>query len=185
MRTITEYMMGMIFAGAMTGIGMAGEAASNAWASNGLGRSGSAGATASYDGEDGGIGFAKTRTKTGQISLARGLAVGFDRDGIDISFSHAIAGKVGPAYAGTLNLSIGLDGHVSGSYGGALAQGGQTRSAEAGGSTRSYPGGAGSVATATGNTWPGGQVVARTNSFSREPYHTPARRVVRVIRPRR
>ena len=62
----------------------------------------------------------RTRTSTGRVNLARGLAVGFDRDGMDVSFSHAIAGRIGPAYAGTFNLSIGRDGRVTGSYGGAV-----------------------------------------------------------------
>jgi hypothetical protein len=145
---------------------LAGEANTSASATTGRGHPGNASATANYDGV-GGEGFARTRTDTtGGLSLARGVAVGFDGDGLDFSFSHAIAPTAGPAYAGTFNMSIGTNGQVSTSYGGTLATGGAARTASAGGATRSDGHGANAQATATGNTVGGGQVNAWTRSNS-------------------
>ena len=98
----------------------ASEAATQASARGGRGRSGSAAATAQYTGD---AGLARTQTRTGRINIARGLAVGVDENGLSLSFSHALAGKRGPAYSGTFNLSIGRDGQVAGSYGGAVSRG--------------------------------------------------------------
>ncbi len=149
MKRFGKYAVGLMMGLAGLEMAMAGEAETNAWARNGWARgSGAAGATANWDGDDG-WGIARTRTRSGDVSVGRGLAIGIDRDGLDFSFSHAIAGRFLPAYAGTFNLSIGFDGSVNGSYGGAFAQGGATRSAQAGGQTRS-----------------GGIVQARTNSYS-------------------
>lgn len=144
----------------------AGEATTSASATNGYGRPGTASATANYEGL-GGQGFARTRTDTaGGLSLGRGLAVGFDEEGLDVSFSHALAPQFGPAYAGTFNMSIGTNGQVSSSYGGTLAEGGLVRTAEAGGTTQSGRGGANASAYATGNTAPGGRVNSWTESNS-------------------
>jgi hypothetical protein len=154
----------------------AGEAATNAYAGN----RGTATASARYDGADGGIGLARTRTGTGEVNFARGLAMGVDADGFDLSFSHAIADRRGPAYAGTFNLSIDNDGDVSGSYGSVFSLGGLARSAEAGGSTRTDWRGPVSTATASGHTDSGGRVIARTNSFTR-PIARPI--VSRTYRP--
>lgn len=151
----------------------AGEASTSASATNGYGHPGAASATANYDGT-GGPGFAQTRTDTtGGLSIGRGLAVGFDQDGLDVSFSHALAPQVGPAYAGTFNMSIGTNGQVSSSYGGTLAQGGSVRTAEAGGSTSSDWRGANAQAAASGNTAPGGRVDSWTQSNSSPAYGTP------------
>jgi hypothetical protein len=147
----------------------AGEADSSATASGGwFSPTGTAAATANYAGDAAGRGVAQTQTRTtDKFNLARGWAVGVDRDGLDFSFSHAIAGRLGLGYAGTFNLSIGRDGSVSGSYGGALANGGIGRTVEAGGATRSAWNGSTSTATANGNTLHGGTVKAKTESYNR------------------
>lgn len=163
-------------------VAFAGEASTSASAGNGIGGNGTAGATANYDGH-GGLGFARTRADSGKLSRARGIAVGFDEDGLDVSFSHALASRFGPAYAGTFNMSIGLDGQVNSGYGSVLSQGGLARSAEAGGSSRSDRfGGGGATAYATGNTVGGGWVDAQTHTSSRRVYQP--RFVQPVVRPR-
>lgn len=158
--------MGLI-GGLMTTTVLGGEATTSATATNGWFTNGNAAATANWTGTDDGRGFARTRTDTrGNLNLARGVAVGVDENGLDLSFSHAIAPKLGPAYAGTFNLSIGTDGKVSGSYGGALANGGIDRTVTSGGSTRTAPSGAVATAAAGGHTNGGGNVVARTHSYN-------------------
>ncbi len=184
MKAMKRYLGGLGMVLAMSASAMAGEAMTQASASHGYRPGdGSAAAMANYDGR-GGQGFARTRTETGDLNLARALAVGVDRDGMDVSFSHAIAGPFGilPAYAGTFNLSIGRDGSVAGSYGGALANGGLVRSVEAGGVTRSGPHGSSAQATAGGEATPGGTVQARTDSYSRPSLRSAPRRPVSVIR---
>ncbi|MBN1345256.1 MAG: hypothetical protein JXQ73_21365 [Phycisphaerae bacterium] len=176
MRLLTAYTFGFALSTACVMTTLAGEASTNAWAQN----TGSAGATANWDG-DGGKGIARTDTRTGKINLARGLAVGIDRDGLDLSFSHAIAPQRGPAYAGTFNLSIGRDGSVSHSYGGAIAQGGSTRSVEATGATSSRWNGT-ALASAGGNTTRGGTVQARTYSRNDRAQPYQGRPVVRLIK---
>jgi hypothetical protein len=157
----TGWMLSMMTATAA----WAGDASTTAWADNGWTSPGSAGATANYNGDDDGVGFARTRTRTGNVNLARGVAVGFDRDGLDLSLSHAFAPKFGPAYAGTFNLSIGADGQVSGGYGGVLARGGESRSVEAGGVTSSHDGQ--TQVITRGNTAPGGTIDAGSRTFSK------------------
>lgn len=176
-----QYTMGLAIGLATTSAAFAGDATTSAWADSGRpGQNGTAGATADWNG-NGGRGFARTDSKSGKINLARGIAVGFDRDGIDLSFSHAIAPNRGPGYAGTLNLSIGRDGAVNHSYGGTVAMGGLSRSVQAGGSTRSSgrDGGA-AVAHASGNTRGGGVVRAGTHSEQYRPRKVLVRR--RVVR---
>jgi hypothetical protein len=166
MKRLMRTAAGLVFEVAGLATAWAGEAMTNAWANNGWGRnSGTAGALANYDGGDG-IGIARTRTQTGMVNLARGVSVGLDRDGLDFSFSSAIAPILGPAYAGTFNLSIGFNGSVAGSYGGVLSAGGNARSVEAGGTTLSGRGGTTAQAHATGNAQPSGVVKARTGSYS-------------------
>jgi hypothetical protein len=169
----------------MSGMGLAnalaGEASTSATAENGWRNPGSAGATANYDG-DGGIGFARTHSDTGQVNHSRGLAVGFDRDGLDFSFSHAIAPKFGPAYAGTFNLSIGMDGSVNGGYGNSVARGGEQRAVEAGGTTRSDLHGGTTLANASGRTHGGGTVQADTQTYHRKVV---SRRIQRTSEPHR
>ncbi len=168
MRTLTAAAVGWTAAWAW-----AGEAGTSATAGTGGPAGGTAAATANYTG--GGPGVARTRTSTGDVNIARGVAWGVDQNGLDFSFSHAIAPRFGPAYAGTFNLSIGRDGAVAGSYGGSLAEGGLARTVQAGGMTRSAPsGGTSAVANAGGNTVGGGRVDARTNSWNR-PAFTMAR----------
>jgi len=176
MTRTTTYAMAILFGSTMTAAVMAGEATTSAYAGNSGRNGGTVAATAHYDGADGGVGLARTQTRSGEVNLARGLALGVDENGLDFSFSHAIATPHGPAYAGTLNLSIGRNGDVSGSYGGVLSQGGAVRNAQAGGTTRTDYRGATAQANATGNTWPGGRVVARTNSYNSQPrVYVPAR----------
>lgn len=168
MTRLNGYAVGMAMSGMLAAAVLAGEATTGASAGwNPAG--GTAGANASWNG-NGGQGIARTRTSTGDVNFARGLAVGMDADGMDLSFSHAIAGRVGPAYAGTFNLSIGRDGDVSGSYGGVVSQGGIARTAEAGGTTRSTPAGANATAYARGTADPNGRVQAYTRSYN-QPRH--------------
>jgi len=177
MKRLMTNTIAVMFAGAVTGGTLAGEASTSASAASGWGRdSGAAVATANYEG-DGGRAIARTRTITGNVNVARGLAVGMDGDGMDLSFSHAFAPRFGPAYAGTFNLSIGNDGKVAASYGGALVHGGVARSANAGGVTRSGPAGLTAQATAGGHAEPNGVVQARTHSYTYRPIIQP------VIRP--
>lgn len=179
MYSVAAVMMGM-----MTAMSHAGQASTSAHASNiGGSRGGTAGATANYNGAPGGVALTRTDSHSGKVNHAQGLAIGLDRDGLDLSFSHAIASKLGPAYAGTFNMSIGTNGAVSSSYGGVLSSGGVGRSAEASGSTRSDPRTATATAAVNGSTSHGGQVIARTNSYSRPAYgvvRAPARSVPRL-----
>lgn len=186
MKRLMRYTAAIGVMGAMgLGTALAGEASTSAGAANGFGQPGTAWASANYDGV-GGQGFARTRTDTGgPVSIGRGLAVGFDQDGLDVSFSHALAPVIGPAYAGTFNMSIGTNGQVSTSYGGTLAQGGLVRTAEAGGTTRSDPFGANAAATAGGHTAPGGRVNSWTESNSSPTtYGRPVAYGARVVQGR-
>ena len=140
------------------------EAATQASVTNGRRGNGSAMATAQYEGT---VGLARTRTQTGKVTLARGLAVGFDEDGLSVSVSHGVASRRGPAYAGTFNLAINPNGQVSGSYGGVLSRGGSSRSATAGSSVQAARRGGSATAFATGHTRGGGTVKASTQSYQR------------------
>lgn len=163
--------------GLSTASALAGEAATSATA----GSNGTAGATASYNG--GGPGIARTDTRSGPVSIGRGLAFGIDEDGLSLSTSHAVATRFGPAVAGSLNLSIGFDGSVSGSHSNSVARGGFAREASAGGSTRVGFGGPVSTATAGGSTVGGGSVVANTDSYTRRPLLASHRPVHGSYRP--
>lgn len=183
MNRLLGYAVGLVIGTLGAGSAWAGEANTDAWANSGWGsQSGSAGASATYDG-DGGRALTRTDTRTGRINLARGLSVGFDRDGLDVSFSHAIAPNRGPGYAGTFNLSIGRDGEVSSSYGGVVALGGTQRAVQAGGTTSSRPWGSSSQALATGQANPRGTVLARTQSNHQK--RDRQRRPVRLAKYRR
>jgi len=74
------------------------------------GRAGRAAATAAYEGD---IGFARTRADSGRVSLARGVAVGVDQDGLALSVSHAVATPFGAAVGANFNFSIGRDGRIA------------------------------------------------------------------------
>ncbi len=164
MKRFIAYAFGLTISAAGAASAWAGEASTWASADNR-----SSAATANYDG-NGGRGYARTKTKSGRVNLAKGVAVGFDRDGIDLSVSGAVAGRFGPAVAGTFNMSIGRDGSVSKSFGGSVARGGHARSAEASGLTRSRWHGTSSRATAGGRTFGGGRVKARTHSRNWRPH---------------
>lgn len=121
---------------------------------------GAATATAHYEGD---VGFARTTSNSGKVNLARGVAVGFDEDGLSLSVSNAIATRRGPAIATNFNLSIDRDGDVSSSSGIAVANGPFQREASAGGSVGNRPGQA-AISTATGKTDPFGRVSVETRA---------------------
>ncbi len=168
MKRMMKYAMGLMIGMSGVGYAWAGEAQTSAHAGNSLlPGGGNASATADYNGR-GGVGIARTNSRTtNKVALAKGVAVGVDKNGIDLSFSQAIAPKIGPSYAGTFNLSIGRDGEVNSSYGGVVAKGGVKRSVDAGGYASSGRLGGSSGATATGKSLLGGSVKAHTESNSR------------------
>lgn len=133
-------------------------------------RPGTATANAAYVGD--GRGQARTMTRSGRVSLAEGLAIGVDRDGIDFSVSYAVGGRFLPAVASTFNLSLGRDGSVASSGGLTVANPAPVRSVNAGGFARSQLGGSIAGATAGGRSDPHGKVTARTWSNSRPPWRT-------------
>lgn len=142
----------------------AGEASTSASAGSTGRGPGTAAATAQYTG--GGRGFAQTQTRSGSISMGRGIAYGVDQRGITLSVSNAIAGRFGPAVASNFNLTIGFDGSVAGSGGTSVARGSPVRTASAGGFASSGGGGTTAGVTAGGRTGPTGVVHATTYSQS-------------------
>jgi len=126
-------------------------------------RNGTATATARYEGD---LGFARTNSRSGPVSSARGVAVGFDESGLSLSVSNAIAPRLGAAIATTFNLSIDRDGHVSGSTGLSVARGPLYRSATAGGRVGTGRHGNAATAFASGKTDRFGRVQATTRSHS-------------------
>jgi hypothetical protein len=157
----------------------AGEASTSATASSwGWGR-GVASATADYAG--GGPGYAKTRTRSGPVNVAQGVALGLDQGGLSFSSSYAVAPGRGPAVAGTLNVNIGLDGQVSTSVGRTVARGDRSRTVFASGGVGPGHGARPATATVTGRTGPRGDVRSFTESSQRRPY---PRRAVFKRRPR-
>lgn len=143
---------------------LAGEAGSSASAGRNGWNSGSATADAYYNGN--GPGIAKTQTKSNnKFSFGQGFAVGFDQNGLSFSASNAVASRFGPAMAGNLNVTIGLDGQVSRSGGWAVGGGSLNKSAGAGGFASSGPFGSTSGATADANSGPFG--FAKTKTFSK------------------
>ena len=143
--------------------------------SNRYNPTGTAGATASYDGR---VGFARTDANSGPVSTARGVAVGVDEDGISLSVSNAVAPRFGSAIATTFNLSIGRDGEVSSGLGLSVADGPISRSATAGGQASTGRNGNSATALAGGQTDRYGRVHATTDTNQYRPD-----RVVRVSRP--
>jgi hypothetical protein len=145
----------------------ASDAETSATAGSRTGQSGTAEATARYEGDEG---FARTQARSGLVSLARGVAVGVDGDGLSFSVSHAIDTPWGPALARNFSLSIGRDGKVSISRGGVVSDGQIERSASAGGwaSSARHDSQAGSFAS--GRTDPFGKVQARVESQSYNSY---------------
>lgn len=155
----------------LTASAFAADAATSATAGSGR-HGGNAAATASYNGD---VGFARTDTRSGSVNLARGVAVGFDENGLALSVSNAIAPKHGPAVATNFNLSLGRDG-VAHSTGVSVANGPLHREATAGGSTSSGPLRPTATSIASGQTDRYGRVVAHTNAYS-----SPRPQAVRVI----
>lgn len=139
--------------------------------SNRYQRDGTAAASAHYDGQ---AGFARTDTRSGPVSSARGVAVGVDRSGLSLSVSNAVASRHGPAVAISFNLSIGRDGRVSRSAGLAVSRGPIHRSVTAGGRVSTGDLGRAATAFASGKTDRFGRVYAKTHS---EQYR-PRRRVL-------
>lgn len=131
--------------------------------SNSFTGGGNAGATAAYDGD---VGFARTDTHSGQVNLARGVAVGVDENGITLSVSNALATKNGNAVAANFNLAIDRDGDVSHSGGVTVSKGPLEREASAGGSATNGNRWSAPVTTAvaSGKTDPWGTVEAQTHS---------------------
>lgn len=153
------------------------------------GHDGIAESSARYEGD---VGFARTRSRSGAVNLARGIAVGFDEDGLSLSVSNAVAPGRGPAIATNFNLSIGTDGEVSGSSGLAIGDGLIYREVEAGGIATAGRGRGAAVSHASSRTDALGTAWAATRA-----HHVPARRVatgrpvekhgagaVRLVRPR-
>ncbi len=124
-------------------------------------RNGTAAAGAHYDGR---VGFARTQTRSGPVSVARGVAVGVDENGLSLSVSNAIAPRFGPALATTFNMSIGRDGQVSAANGVAVADGPLHRSATAGGGVSAGGHGRPARVMASGRTDPLGRVHAETRA---------------------
>ncbi len=122
---------------------------------------GTAAATARYEGD---LGFARTDTRSGTVNIARGVAVGFDEDGLSLSFSTAIAPRLGPAFGTTFNMTLGSNGEVAHSIGTSVATGGLARTVSVGGSATSTHFGSTSTALAGGSTLGGGVVKASTTS---------------------
>lgn len=139
-------------------------------------RDGTAAATARYEGD---VGFARTQTRSGQVSTARGVSVGVDQNGLSLSVSRAIAPHSGLAVATNFNLSIGRDGSVSGSMGASVANGLIHNSVTAGGRSGTGPLSQGAVSFASGQTDRFGQVRANTRSASFQPRPLPVKRQFR------
>ncbi len=152
---------------------LASDADTSATATGG-GHAGNAAATAHYRGD---VGFARTDTRTGRINLARGVALGLDRDGLSFSLSTAIAPQRGPAFGSNFNVSINRRGDLSHSVGRVTARGGGERTvAVSGGASTGTHGHRGSaISQASGRTRYGGVVRATTRSR-----HVEIRRPVRV-----
>jgi hypothetical protein len=138
------------------------------------GRPGTADATAHYQGD---IGLARTHTKSGDINIARGIAVGVDEDGASLSLSYALAPDRGPGIGGTFNLSVDRDGRTSGGHGHVLAEGGRQRQVEVSGATRTGYGRPHTTIRAGGHTRGGGRVEARTRTYGGD------RREIRRVGP--
>ncbi|TWT40576.1 hypothetical protein RAS1_42890 [Phycisphaerae bacterium RAS1] len=127
---------------------------------------GSSAATARYEGD---VGFARTETRSGDINLARGVAVGVDEDGLSLSLSNAVAPRGGPALATNFNMSIDRDGQVSTSTGMAVADGRFENEVNAGGAAGSGRGSRAAISQAGGRSDPTGTVRAETHADSFDP----------------
>lgn len=139
----------------------AADAETSASAGGGRGRGGQASATARYEGD---VGFARTDSRSGRVSTARGVAVGVDEDGLALSVSNAVSVPGGRAIATNLSIEIERDGDVSISTGTAVSRGPLYREAGAGGAA----GRGGATSFATGRTDPLGSVVVKTDARQHE-----------------
>ena len=181
-RKLTAILAAAVCTGVST-VSWAGRATTSAVAgSPGLG-TGTAAATADYRGD--GPGYANTQTRSGRVNLARGIAVGFDRDGLSLSTSYGVAGHIGPAVAGTLSVNIGLNGQVATSIGRTVARGDRARTVSAAGGSGSRRGPAHTWATTAGRTGPCGEVIsmAKSNHPRALFKRAPLRRAPRRFRP--
>lgn len=163
----------------LTGAALGADAETSASAGGFRGsRNGTATATASYEGD---VGFARTDSRSGRVNVARGVAVGFDEDGLSLSISNAIDPRFGPAVATNFNISIDRDGDVATSGGVSLANGPGYRQASAGGNTGTGFVQPHATSFASGDTDARGRVIASTRSFS-SPRSVPIR-VIHDPRP--
>ena len=170
MKSAKTLMAAMMAVGIWTGTATASQAETSAGVSRSRHGATTAEATARYDGD---VGLARTDTRTGRISLARGLAVGADRNGLTLSASHALATRSGLSVARNFNLTIGRDGQVAVSGGRTVSRGSQRRSAEAGGIARAGHGRTGASSWAAGSSDRRGFVRTNTHarSFKPRPRH--------------
>ena len=173
MKTAKATMAALMAMGMWTGMATASQAETSAGVSGSRHGATTAEATARYDGD---VGLARTDTRTGRISLARGLAVGLDRNGLTLSASHALGTRSGFGVARNFNLSIGRDGRVAVSGGRTVSYGSQRRSAEAGGVARAGHGRTGASSWAAGSSDRRGFVRTGTHarSFKPRPKHVRA-----------
>jgi len=162
-----HYIAALISSASCAVFALASEAETSATAGSSRGyRSGTAAATARYEGDRG---FARTDTRSGRVSLARGVALGMDEDGLSLSVSHAVAPAGGPAVASNFNISLGLDGSVAHSVGLAVADGPIFRSATAGGTSSAGRSGSVAASLASGKTDSLGTVRVTTHSDGSRP----------------
>lgn len=146
----------------------ASDAQTSASVSGGAVRAPVAAADARYVGD---VGFATTRTESGPVSLARGVALGVDEDGLSFSFSQAV-GRGDSSIATNFTLSLDRDGDVAHSFGAGVAAGPLEHGVSAGGSATTH--GQGSAASnAAARSDVHGFAEARTAS-----QHTPGPRVL-------
>lgn len=161
---------------AVASVAVASEAETSAEAGTGYGR-GNAEASARYEGQ---IGFARTNSKTGKVSLARGLAVGVDHNGLSLSASHALSLRGGVAVARNFNFTLGRNGQVAVSGGRSLSLGAHQRSAGVSGYSGVWNSQPTAVSTAYGKSDPRGIVKTRSTARTSSP-RSPHRR--RLFQP--
>lgn len=163
------------------GAAWASDAATSATAGSSLlSRNGTAAATARYEGDRG---FARTDTRSGPVNLARGVAVGVDKDGLSISVSNAVAPRMGPAVATNFSMTLGRDGDVAKNHSVSVARGPLHREATAGGATGTNGRDAYATGIVGGRTDRFGHVEAQTESkVENGRLIRPARVIKKVLR---
>lgn len=175
MRGFYMRLAAMIGISTVCGWAAAADAATSAGVTGRNGRLGTATATAHYSGE---AGYARTSSRSGNTNQARGIAVGFDRNGLALSLSNAVEHR-GLAVATNFNLAIGADGEVSTSNGVAIGRGGQEREVMAGGAAGT---GRPAISQASARTEHGGSAQAHTRAHHSQP--AVERLLIRRIRSR-